>query len=349
MVNWKIMDTKTLNTYFHNKVLILNIVLTFIIVLLHSQPLNRMGISTDDNYPFVHGVGVFAQVGVPMFFFISAMLFYKGLSAVSDIKRKLKKRLNTLFLPYILWNILFVAIYWIMTHIPFIASMMNMPPVPSDFMGICVSILNSKYTVLWFVKDLMVFSLMSPVLFVMLKNKFITIVSICALVFLNISYSMPYESILHWLPVYLLGAYVGYNKLYKITPPEIYQRRIAISCLLVMFGLYIIAFFDNGRILFMFRFLSPALVWLLYDCFPAKWTLKNFQDKKWMHGLFFIYCTHFFIINIFQKVILKILPHNHFYINTIQLATPVCVFVLLVFCINVISETKIYKILIGGR
>lgn len=69
MVSWKIMDTKTLNTYFHNKVLILNIILTFIIVLLHSQPLNRIGISTDDNYPLVHGVGVFAQVGVPMFFF----------------------------------------------------------------------------------------------------------------------------------------------------------------------------------------------------------------------------------------------------------------------------------------
>ena len=33
MVSWKIMDTKTLNTYFHNKVLILNIILTFIIVL----------------------------------------------------------------------------------------------------------------------------------------------------------------------------------------------------------------------------------------------------------------------------------------------------------------------------
>lgn len=179
------MDTKTLNTYFHNKVLILNIILTFIIVLLHSQPLNRIG---------------------------GTSILY----------------------------------------------------------------------------------------FVMLKSKVIMIVGILGLVVLNMSYSMEYESIWHWLPVYLLGAYVGYNKLYMITPPENYQRKIAVGCIVVMVGLYAIAYLDDRR-MFLFRFLSPVLVWALYDCFPAKWTLTKFKEKKWMHGLFFIYCTHFFIINIFQN------------------------------------------------
>lgn len=216
----KIMDTKTLNIYFHNKVVILNVALTFVIVCLHSIPLNRIGINNDDNYAFVHAVSVFAQIGVPMFFFISALLFYKSISAMSKIKDKLKKRITSLVIPYILWNILFVAIYWAMTHIPFIASMMNMPPVPSDLNGILLSILNSKYTVLWFVKDLILFSFMSPVFYMLLKSRLVTILTICGLVYLNMSYSMAYESIWHWLPVYLLGAFVGYNKLYMITPPK---------------------------------------------------------------------------------------------------------------------------------
>ena len=139
---------------------------------------------------------------------------------MSKIKDKLMTRIRSLVIPYILWNIIFVAIYWTMTHISFIASMMNMPPVPSDVAGIMLSIINSKYTVLWFVKDLIVFCLMSPVFYVMLKSKIIIVVSIWGLVFLNMSYSMEYESIWHWLPVYLLGAYVGYNKLYMITPPH---------------------------------------------------------------------------------------------------------------------------------
>ena len=46
------------------------------------------------------------------------------------------------------------------------------------------------------------------------------IVGILGVVFLNMSYSMEYENIWHWLPVYLLGAYIGYNKLYMITPPR---------------------------------------------------------------------------------------------------------------------------------
>lgn len=77
MVSWKIMDTKTLNTYFHNKVLILNIILTFIIVLLHSQPLNRIGISTDDNYPLVHGVGYLRKLVCRCFFSFLQCCFTK--------------------------------------------------------------------------------------------------------------------------------------------------------------------------------------------------------------------------------------------------------------------------------
>lgn len=232
MVSWKIMGTKESSNYFHNKVLILNIALTFVIVMLHSQPLNRIGISNDGDYALIHAVVVFAQVGVPMFFFISAMLFYKSISAMSKIKDKLRNRIRSLVIPYILWNIIFVGIYWTMTHISFIASMMNMPPVPSDVAGILLSIINSKYTVLWFVKDLIVFCLMSPIFYVMLKSKVIMIVGILGLVFLNMSYSMEYESIWHWLPVYLLGAYVGYNKLYMITPPpKIIKEKLQLAAL----------------------------------------------------------------------------------------------------------------------
>lgn len=344
------MDTKESSNYFHNKVLILNIALTFVIVMLHSKPLNRIGINNEGDYALIHALVVFAQVGVPMFFFISAMLFYKSISAMSKIKDKLRNRIRSLVIPYILWNIIFVGIYWVMTHISFVASMMNMPPVPSDVAGILLSIINSKYTVLWFVKDLIVFCLMSPVFYVMLKSKVIMIVGILGLVFLNMSYSMEYENIWHCLPVYLLGAYIGYNKLYMITPPakKKYQRKIAVGCIVVMVGLYAIAYLDVRR-MFLFRFLSPVLVWALYDCFPAKWTLLKFQEKKWMRGLFFIYCTHFFIINIFQKLIFKILPHNHLCINSIQLITPVLVFLLLVACINMISVNRIYRVLIGGR
>ncbi len=94
------MDTKESSNYFHNKVLILNIALTFVIVMLHSKPLNRIGINNEGDYALIHAVVVFAQVGVPMFFFISAMLFYKSISAMSKIKDKLRNRIRSLVIPY---------------------------------------------------------------------------------------------------------------------------------------------------------------------------------------------------------------------------------------------------------
>ncbi len=63
------------------------------------------------------------------------------------------------------------------------------------------------------------------------KSKVVMIVGILGLVVLNMSYSMEYESIWHWLPVYLLGAYVGYNKLYMITPLKIIKEKLQLVAL----------------------------------------------------------------------------------------------------------------------
>ena len=64
--------------------LVSKLFLTFIIVVLHSNPLNRIGIDIPNSYLLVHSIEVFAQIGVPMFFFISAILFYKSLSAIAN-------------------------------------------------------------------------------------------------------------------------------------------------------------------------------------------------------------------------------------------------------------------------
>ena len=217
MVNRKI-EGSLRSQYFHNKVLILNVSLTFVIVLLHSIPLDRIGISTDAEYPFVHAVSVFSQVGVPMFFFISAILFYKGLEH-KIIRNKLKRRFQTLVVPYLLWNIVFVFIYWCMTHVNAVSSMMNMAPVPSDAKGLLLSVIDSKYTVLWFVKNLIIYSLLSPVFLLLIRNKYVGAVLIVVLAVLNVIHNFGYDHLIHWMPIYMLGAFLGYHKL-SITPPN---------------------------------------------------------------------------------------------------------------------------------
>ena len=50
-------------------------------------------------------------VSVPIFFFISGLLFFKeGTFNISLYKSKLRKRFYTIFIPYIIWNIIYFCI-----------------------------------------------------------------------------------------------------------------------------------------------------------------------------------------------------------------------------------------------
>ena len=207
------------NAYFQKKVLVLNVFLTFVIVVLHSSPLNRIGIDNEVDYPFVHGVAIFGHIGVPMFYFISAILFYKDLN-FGRIGEKLKRRVRSLLIPFLLWNTLFVAIYWSITHVSFTSSMMNMPAVPSDFSSLIAAVIDSKYTPLWFVKDLMIYCCLSPLFMALLNNKQVYMISVLGIIAYNIFGNVSYESIFHWMPVYMVGAYCGHFELYRITPPR---------------------------------------------------------------------------------------------------------------------------------
>lgn len=49
------------------------------------------------------------SLGVPMFFFISAILLFRS---AKPYKTTLKKKITTLLIPYLIWNTLWVFIYW---------------------------------------------------------------------------------------------------------------------------------------------------------------------------------------------------------------------------------------------
>ena len=80
------------STYFTNKIVFLNVILTIMIVLIHSNPLPRYGIEQSFDYPIIYIVDKLTIVAVPLFFFISAYLFYRNCDW-GNLKDKLKKRI----------------------------------------------------------------------------------------------------------------------------------------------------------------------------------------------------------------------------------------------------------------
>lgn len=68
-----------------------------------------------------------------------------------------------------------------------------------------------------------------------------------------------------------------------------------------------------------------------------------------MHYTFFIYCTHFFILNILQKLIFIYIPISSVFINLVFITSPIITIYLLIQIAKWLSNYSLYKYFTGGR
>ena len=125
---------------------------------------------------------VFASISVPLFFFISGFLFfYKTNFSFSVYLSKLKKRARTVLVPYLFWNALVIGFFFLAQT--FFASLLSgenkliadysikdwleafwARPYPAD---------HPNYRPIafqfWFMRDLMVVMVFSPVIYIWVK------------------------------------------------------------------------------------------------------------------------------------------------------------------------------------
>ena len=148
---------------------------------------------------------VFASVAVPLFFFISGYLFFKQKDFNSEIYRqKIYTRMRTLLVPYILWNLiaivfqgvrllpifssLFPGAYKTEVHISlirFFNTFFNNTLLNGVFVSpmeyTMTEMNNEPYPIdipLWYIRDLMVMVLCSPIIFWLIKKCHIWYVAI---------------------------------------------------------------------------------------------------------------------------------------------------------------------------
>lgn len=124
---------------------------------------------------------------VPLFYFISGYLFFYRVDSFNlyTYKTKLKRRVRTLIIPYLFWNLLFIVFYLIGAKISFISHFLNREPVygigyvlqalvvdPNN-----VNCFPAAYQ-FWFIRDLIVCVILSPLLYLLVIKMRIGIVLI---------------------------------------------------------------------------------------------------------------------------------------------------------------------------
>lgn len=111
-----------------------------------------------------------ACIAVPLFFFMSGFLFFTNTNfTFSAYKNKLAKRVHTLLIPYFFWNMINLILFFLTQM--FLSSMTSgankliVEYTISDWLG---AFWVNCYQ-FWFIRDLMVVTLFSPIIYVLVK------------------------------------------------------------------------------------------------------------------------------------------------------------------------------------
>lgn len=347
---------KSSENYFFKKVVLLNFIFCVCVVVIHAAPVGRYGLELS-NYPVMYAISLFCRAGVPSFYFISGLLFYKMTSG-AEIKRKLKKRVRTLLIPYLIWNTLFLFIFYAMIHIPFIGDKMNMVNFELNISTVTRGIFLSAFSPLWFVKNLIVFVACAPLLYQIIKRKYLALGIFILLTGLSLFMHAPYQSLLWGIPVYLQGALMGYyfysdkdnwhRDALRGRIPEKLRTPLILFLLIILLCTYIPMYYNEANMT-MYRYISPIILWTLVDLTLNEFIETNFYIKMWMKCTFFIYCTHYFLLNIMQKLFVIYVEPSTTLFYFLMIATTLMTVGILIFTALKLNDNHLYKLMTGGR
>lgn len=142
---------------------------------------------------------VIAEIAVPLFFFISGFLFFRRGGAFTGrmYVEKMKKRVRTLLVPYVFWNLVVIAFFFLaQTFLPDLMS--GRSKLVGDYTvrdwlwafwdTDKISVMDHKnYPAcyqFWFIRNLMVVMLCSPLVYLAIRKGGVLIVSLLGLLWL---------------------------------------------------------------------------------------------------------------------------------------------------------------------
>ncbi|MDR0825211.1 MAG: acyltransferase [Prevotella sp.] len=158
-----------------------------VVVLAHSSialyTIQGENVGAEVTFPVYENIGyyitwVFGQIVIPTFYFISGFLFFLNVQEwnVNMYGAKLKSRFYSLVIPYLFWNLLALALFFIAENMPFISGLFSGDYMKIKDYGIKEFLmafwvkeggvaLSPFVYPLWFVRDLIVIVVMTPLVY----------------------------------------------------------------------------------------------------------------------------------------------------------------------------------------
>jgi surface polysaccharide O-acyltransferase-like enzyme len=162
------------------KIKITSLLLIIMVIFLHSYNIQQGTTFLFEADSFFSFVNIFIQniisegltrIAVPLFFIISSFLLFQNFN-ISSYKDKISKRVHTYLIPYFFWTTTVVLIYFILQSAPGFSQFFNDELIKDLSMRelIIRTWIDPENYPLWFLRDLMILTIFSPLVFLFIKK-----------------------------------------------------------------------------------------------------------------------------------------------------------------------------------
>lgn len=348
---------KDISLRFSRKVIIVSFILAVFVMYIHAKNLAYYDFG-DAHGTLIHVLNqimseTFGRVAVPFFFLQSGywMFRYDIHEKKSGIlKRKLKKKVISLGIPYLVWNILGLLFFLIVTRIP------GMPfkiyggqVVGMTWSNILKGIfLHEFYFPFWFMEELIVLTAFSPILAILLRNRHMSYVAIIILLVLSmLGLNTPFCQTNSALLFALGGTLSVYHRGYWENPNH---NNFETAFYIVLF--FICAAIKWLSIPFSYTIyivVAPILFWKSCELL-GQMNVFDHEPLWFCKQSFFIYSAHIFPVEGLSSILSKV-SSNMAWISFSYMVNPLIVLAFLYVVARILAQKfpKVYGVLCGNR
>ena len=288
-------------------------------------------------------------IAVLLFFFISGLLFFKeGYFDFTLYKKKLKSRVHTVLIPYLLWNIIYFAILGIMQVIKPDTLVILHKHIADfrwqDFLWIFWDI--SKITGLaddqraclvgafWFLQCLFVLFLMSPIIYYLIKSiRHFTLLIIGILYFTDFIPEMPGIQC-NAIVYYMFGAYLSITGIDFIS---ILKRIPVQAYIIMMIGALFVSYLMNEN----------NIVYNITDLFIQAAvfaiTVYMIENNHWKESQYLV-SSVFFVFAVHRLFSAALMTVSVYVIPSIGNEVFLYLYYILMVLLTIIASLSVYQI-----
>lgn len=297
----------------------------------------------------------FGEVAIPLFFVISGYLFFINVDkfVFNTYRNKLKKRVSSLLIPYLCWNSLFILFVFVIQlfHPEWTGEKNMVADFTLTYWIDAYWELSNGLIPLWYVRDLMVISLFTPIIYYIIRKTGLLLpILLGALYLMNEFKYMPGLGT-RCSFLFVLGAYFGIK---KINFFALANRYLA----MLLAGYATLIFVDTYCMCVGLNCGSLNQGVLLAGVFALSAVFYNLTKKHnlqlpaiFAESSFFIFVFHMFIIYVPGKFWPAIIPVNCVTVYIMQILIPsvvsfACMFT---YWIGKKITPQLLSVLVGSR